>query len=98
MNAPTPPKNLPAIYQNRPARGIARVVCYSPRHDLSLAQLEIDEIENLISTWQGEYVALGNRAEIDHVLIFENKGEVVRDQLCLQDHRDRGKIERTLFV
>ncbi|PYS61325.1 MAG: galactose-1-phosphate uridylyltransferase [Acidobacteria bacterium] len=77
MNAPTPPGNLPSIYQNRPAQGIARVVCYSPRHDLSLAQLEIVEIENLISAWQGEYVDLGNRAEIDHVLIFENKGEVV---------------------
>src|SRR5207245_9797590 len=77
MNAPTPPGNLPSIYQNRPAQGIARVVCYSPRHDLSLAQLEIVEIENLISAWQGEFVDLGNRAEIDHVLIFENKGEVV---------------------
>ena len=65
------------VYQNRPARGIARVVCYSPRHDLSLAQLEIKEVENLISAWQGEYIDLGNRHEIDHVLIFENKGEVV---------------------
>ena len=77
MNAPTPPSDLPTIHRNRPARGIARVVCYSPRHDLSLAQLEIAEIENLISAWQSEYLDLGNRAEIDHVLIFENKGEVV---------------------
>lgn len=76
-NAPadlTPPSG---IYKNRPAQGIARVVCYTPRHDLSLAQLEPREIENLLVAWQQQYTDLGNRSEINHVLIFENKGEVV---------------------
>jgi len=77
MNAPSPPGDLPAVYQNRPAQGIARVVCYTPRHDLSLAQLEMADIEGLISAWQREYVDLGSRPEIAHVLTFENKGEVV---------------------
>jgi UDPglucose--hexose-1-phosphate uridylyltransferase len=76
-NAPEPPESATLIYQARPARGIARVVCYSPRHDLSLAQLERKEIENLIAAWQREYLNLGKQPEIDHVLIFENKGEVV---------------------
>ena len=30
------------IYRNRPATGVARVVCYSPRHDVTLAELEVD--------------------------------------------------------
>ena len=77
LEAPAPPRVASGVYQNRPARGIARVVCYSPRHDLSLAQLKISEIEELITAWQREYVDLGARPEIDHVLIFENKGEVV---------------------
>jgi len=77
MNAPAPPAVAPGVFQNRPAQGIARVVCYSPRHDLSLAQLKIGEIEELIAAWQREYIDLGHRPEIDHVLIFENKGEVV---------------------
>ena len=77
LDAPNHPKTPPGFNQNRPARGLARVVCYSPRHDLSLAQLETDEIGNLISSWQREYVDLGQREGIDHVLIFENKGEVV---------------------
>ena len=77
MNAPAPPAVAPGVYQNRSAQGIARVVCYSPRHDLSLAQLKICEIEGLIAAWQREYVDLGGRPGIDHVLIFENKGEVV---------------------
>jgi UDPglucose--hexose-1-phosphate uridylyltransferase len=77
LDAPAPPQLDSDIFRNRSAQGIARVVCYSPRHDLSLAQLQIGEIEELISTWQRQYVDLGARPEIDHVLIFENKGEVV---------------------
>jgi UDPglucose--hexose-1-phosphate uridylyltransferase len=77
MDAPIPAAPASDIYRNRSARGLARVVCYSPRHDLSLAQLEIAEIENLISAWQGQYTDLGSRDGIEHVLIFENKGEVV---------------------
>ncbi len=71
------PAAAPGIYRNRPARGIARVVCYSPRHDLTLAELDPVEVENLLGAWQQQYVDLGNRPEIDHVLFFENKGEVV---------------------
>jgi UDPglucose--hexose-1-phosphate uridylyltransferase len=65
------------IYRNRPAQGIARVVCYSPRHNLTLAELSGGEIENLLRVWQEQYLDLGSRKEIEHVLIFENKGEVV---------------------
>jgi UDPglucose--hexose-1-phosphate uridylyltransferase len=71
---PSPP---PGIYQNKPAIGLARVICYTARHDLSLAELEHREVQNLIGAWQAQYRDLGDRAEIDHVLIFENKGEVV---------------------
>lgn len=74
------PEEVPlpkGIYRNRPAKGIARVVCYSPRHDLSLAQASVDEIDALLACWQQQYVELGARPEIDHVLIFENRGEVV---------------------
>ena len=77
LEAPKPPVTAPGVFRNRRAQGIARVVCYSPRHDLSLAQLKVCEFEELISAWQREYVDLGQRREIDHVLIFENKGEVV---------------------
>lgn len=74
------PRNLEktiGIYRNRPASGIARVVCYSPKHNLTLAELTIPEIVNLLQVWQDQYRELGNMPEIAHVLIFENKGEVV---------------------
>jgi len=76
-DAPAELEPAPGIYRNRPARGIARVVCYTPRHDQTLAELETFEVENLLACWQRQYVDLGNRPEIDHVLFFENKGEVV---------------------
>jgi UDPglucose--hexose-1-phosphate uridylyltransferase len=67
----------PGIYRNRPANGLARVVCYSPKHSLTLAELELSEIENLLVAWRDQYLELGAKSEVNHVLIFENKGEVV---------------------
>lgn len=77
MDAPSELSPPTGIYRNRPAQGIARVVCYTPRHDLSLAELPPIEIENLLGVWQSQYRDLGAHPEISHVLFFENKGEVV---------------------
>jgi UDPglucose--hexose-1-phosphate uridylyltransferase len=77
---PKAPVELPApagIFESRPAQGIARVVCYSPRHNLTLAELSPREIAGLLRVWQEQYRDLGARPGINHVLIFENKGEVV---------------------
>jgi UDPglucose--hexose-1-phosphate uridylyltransferase len=65
------------VFRNRPAQGLARVVCYSPRHDLTLAELDAADVGGLIEVWQRECHELGARPEVNHVLIFENKGEVV---------------------
>ncbi|MDQ3805320.1 MAG: galactose-1-phosphate uridylyltransferase [Acidobacteriota bacterium] len=78
--SPDAPRDLPrpaGIYRNRPAEGLARVVCYSPHHSLTLAELETPEVEELLQVWQGQYRELGGRTEVKHVLIFENKGEAV---------------------
>ena len=77
LDAPPPLSAPTGIYRNRPARGLARVVCYSPKHSLTLAEVEPVEVENLLRVWQEQYVDLGSRAEIKHVLVFENKGEAV---------------------
>ena len=77
MNAPNEPAPAPGFYRNKPAHGIARVVCYSPKHHLTLTELAPGEIVSLLNVWQEQYRDLGSRPEIEHVLIFENKGEVV---------------------
>jgi UDPglucose--hexose-1-phosphate uridylyltransferase len=78
--SPDAPRELerPAgIYRNRPAEGLARVVCYSPNHSLTLAELATPQVEELLAVWQAQYRELGGRPEVAHVLIFENKGEAV---------------------
>lgn len=78
--SPEAPQDLEAptgIYRNRPARGVARVVCYSPLHSLTLAELEAAEVDGLMGIWQEQYRELGGREGVKHVLIFENKGEAV---------------------
>jgi UDPglucose--hexose-1-phosphate uridylyltransferase len=67
----------PGIYLNRAAAGVARVVCYAPRHDLSLGELRRDQVAALLAAWQEQYRELGAWPEVNHVLMFENKGEAV---------------------
>jgi UDPglucose--hexose-1-phosphate uridylyltransferase len=77
---PDAPRELetPAgIFRNRTAAGVARVVCYSPKHNATLAEMPVSDIEKLLTAWQAQYEELGGRPEVDNVLIFENKGEVV---------------------
>ncbi|MBC8190912.1 MAG: UDP-glucose--hexose-1-phosphate uridylyltransferase, partial [FCB group bacterium] len=57
------------------ASGTSRVICYSPRHDLTLPELGLAEIEAVISTWVDQARKLGNRYK--WVQIFENKGQAM---------------------
>ena len=78
--SPSAPSELPAppaVYKHRPANGIARVVCYSPKHNLTLAELELDDVVELMTVWQSQYRELAALPEVAHVLIFENKGPAV---------------------
>jgi UDPglucose--hexose-1-phosphate uridylyltransferase len=58
-------------------RGICRVVNFSPRHDLTLAEMKEEEIDLVIETWQNEFAQLGLNPGINHVQIFENKGAMM---------------------
>lgn len=67
----------PTFFKTQPERGIASVVCFSPRHDLTLPEMQLPEIEIIIRAWQKEYMDLGNVDYINHVQIFENKGSIM---------------------
>lgn len=58
-------------------RGRCRVVCFSPRHDLTLASMERSEIRQVIDTWTREYLALGSDPSLGYVQIFENRGAMM---------------------
>ena len=57
--------------------GICKVVCFSPDHSKSLANMEIDAIKKVVHTWQKEYTSLSENEAINYVQIFENKGAVM---------------------
>lgn len=61
----------------RSERGICRVICYSPNHGKTMAQLTADELKNVINVWREQYLELGALPFINHVQIFENKGELM---------------------
>ena len=57
--------------------GVCRVICFSPRHDLSLPGMSLDAVRAVVDLWTEEYERLGERSDIGHVQIFENKGEAM---------------------
>jgi len=57
--------------------GVCKVVCFSPDHSLTLPLMSKAAIEDVISIWQHEYLKLGALKNINHVQIFENKGDIM---------------------
>jgi UDPglucose--hexose-1-phosphate uridylyltransferase len=63
------------LLRTQPVRGTSRVLCFSPRHDLTLAEMTAAQIEMVIDLWSKETAELGKRYR--WVQVFENKGEVM---------------------
>lgn len=58
----------------RTERGICRVVCFSPRHDLTVAGMDLPDLRRVVEVWTDQYLELGRLPFINHVQIFENRG------------------------
>ena len=56
-------------------RGDCRVICFSPRHDLTLPQMPAADIRGVVDVWAAQTVELGARYR--WVQVFENKGEIM---------------------
>ena len=65
------------LFKINPERGINRVICFSPKHNVTLAEMQVPEIENVVRVWKEQYLELGAISYINHVQIFENKGSVM---------------------
>ncbi len=57
--------------------GICKVICFSPYHHLTLPQMDIADIENVIELWQDEYQKLSANTFIKYIQVFENKGDTM---------------------
>lgn len=83
-----------APYRARRANGLARVLCYSPNHSLTMAEMPAEAVSEIVRVWQQQTADLGARPEVRHVLCFENKGEVVG----VSNPHPHGQLYATNFV
>jgi UDPglucose--hexose-1-phosphate uridylyltransferase len=58
-------------------RGICRVICFSPRHDLTVAKMEVPAIRKVVDVWVDQFKELAEVPFINYVQIFENRGAVM---------------------
>jgi UDPglucose--hexose-1-phosphate uridylyltransferase len=65
------------IFRTEPARGFCRVVCFSPRHDLSLARMGTEAVRGVVDAWADEVERLGSIEGVRWVQVFENKGAIM---------------------
>ncbi|MGJ1262752.1 UDP-glucose--hexose-1-phosphate uridylyltransferase [Sphingobacterium spiritivorum] len=58
-------------------RGICKVISFSPRHDLTLPEMDIPSIKAVVDVWQSEFNTLSQEEWIRYIQIFENKGSIM---------------------
>ncbi|SMX44031.1 Galactose-1-phosphate uridylyltransferase [Maliponia aquimaris] len=63
------------LFRAATARGTARVLCFSERHDLTLPELPQPQIRRVVDMWAGQVEDLGRT--YPWVAVFENKGAVM---------------------
>jgi UDPglucose--hexose-1-phosphate uridylyltransferase len=68
-------KSADELFQVEAVRGECRVICFSPRHDLTLAQMAVAEVRRVIDVWAEQITDLGKSYR--WVQLFENKGAVM---------------------
>lgn len=85
------PGNGP-LFVGSPVRGTCRVICFSPRHDLTLARMPLEAIRAVVDCWAEQVAELGQ--DYKWVQVFENKGEIMG---CSNPH-PHGQIWATDYV
>lgn len=65
-------ESLHPLLQTQAVQGTSRVICFSPRHNLTLAEMSVAEIRPVIDVWAEQVTELGQT--YDWVQVFENRG------------------------
>ena len=65
------------LYKKEKAGGIARVVCYDPRHNVTLSEVSLHQVHRVFLALREQMKSFEADQIIKSVLIFENKGEIV---------------------
>lgn len=74
-DVPLVPPDDNALLRTQAVRGTCRVICFSPRHDLTLPEMDVPAIRGVVDTWAAQTAELGQTYR--WVQIFENKGAIM---------------------
>jgi UDPglucose--hexose-1-phosphate uridylyltransferase len=67
--------SLHSLLEYESTSGTCRVLCFSPRHDLSLAEMSVPEVRSVVELWAAQVAELGQAYR--WVQVFENKGAIM---------------------
>jgi UDPglucose--hexose-1-phosphate uridylyltransferase len=79
LDSPTEPvlSHCNDLVKEQPETGWCRVICFSPRHDLTIAEMDVPEIRKIVDVWGDQYDEIGTHELISTVTIFENRGDIM---------------------
>lgn len=80
------------LLHHEPVQGTCRVICFSSRHDLTLAEMPPASIRSVIDVWVDQVTELGKRYR--WVQVFENKGALMG---CSNPH-PHGQVWASSFI
>jgi UDPglucose--hexose-1-phosphate uridylyltransferase len=65
------------LFQAKSESGICKVICFSDDHSLTIPEMEVEDIRNVVDVWCEQFEELGSNPMINYVQIFENKGAIM---------------------
>lgn len=71
------PEDDYGLFRKSRAAGVSKVICYDPRHNVTLAQMKLERVATVFDAFRRETIELQKDPSIRSVFIFENKGEAV---------------------
>ena len=77
QNPPEPDDVETRIYKTKPSYGKCEVILYSPEHTVTLPELTVPHIRELVDLWTNRFEEISSDPNIKYVFIFENRGDVV---------------------
>ncbi len=93
-DVPNESENKGDLLRAESERGICKVICFSPRHDLTLARMTTEQIVPVVDVWAKETLGFTSNPDINYAQVFENKGAVMG---CSNPH-PHGQIWATAHI
>lgn len=74
-DVPAPAAQPSPLMQMKGVRGTCRVICFTPRHDLTLPEMTLPDLRRVVDLWADQTADLGQSYQ--WVQVFENKGGIM---------------------